>query len=259
MNDNIVVKLFTENATNYGLVNIDVWDLSLLEIRGYLKTFIADLFVDMVFKYKNGSRGDKTQPTIEELQIIFELVSAAGFKVSNVNIGNLIGNYVLQDGEKTGDTYPVNKSCPFKVIDLNSEDYYFATGWLDCAWRLVSGIKQERGSDIENIKREIERSIPFDPIILNEYGERLIESSPRIIGFSLYEYFVDHTKDDRAMGFLSVGLHDYCGGAIENIRVSEKFSALVCRKCCLHIPFPVEIKTCGELRRHMESQLKLLR
>lgn len=247
MNTKVLVDLFARNAPKYGLGNLDVWDLSPNQIRHYLKKFIADLFIEMVSKY-NKNQSDKIQPSREDEQIIFELVSAAGFKASHVNTGRLLGKYFDQDGA-TGETYKINSHCQFKVVNSNSDDYYFATGWLDCAWRVAND------KDIDRLKEEIERSIPFAPIYLTSEEDTLVENPPRTTDLARYEHFVDHTKDVSKLPFLSIGIHNYCDGAVERIRTSEKFSSLVCRKCCLRVTIPAEIKTYGELRQHMESKL----
>lgn len=224
----------------------------------YLKTFnaggtemyddIVNLFIELVSKY-NKNQSDKIQSSLEDEQIVFELVSAAGFRASHLTIGHLLGNYIHQDGEATGETYKINSHCPFKVISHSNNDYYFATGWLDCAWRVANN------KDAEQLKKEIERSIPLAPIYLTPEEDSLIEFPPRVTDFALYPYFVDHVQDASELGFLSLGIHDYCGGAMERTRTSEKFSSIVCRKCCLRIAVPAAIKTYGELRQYMESKL----
>lgn len=240
-----VIKLFAENAPKYGLGNLAVEDLNLNEIRYYLKRFIAELFVEVVQCDKN-----EDNTTLEKELVVCELVSAAGFEISHVVFKKTLhGNYLDQDGVKTGEVYKINKKCPYVVIDKNNNDYYFATGWLDCAWRVA------KDNNIKRLKEEIERSIHFAPIIIAPEGDTVVEFPPRPTDLARYEYFVDHKQDLSELEFLSIGLHNYCGGAIERIRISGDFSTLTCRKCCLRVPIPAKIKTYGELRQHMFNEI----
>ncbi len=211
-------------------------------------TEVASKFVDLVLKYERWDEV-KTIPA-DEIQILFEIVSAAGFPVKKVILGKLVGYYLDQDGSRTGKTYLVNSLCPFKVI-CEDGDHYFATGWLDCAFRrVVYGKKrQNEGRDklIEVIIKEIERSLPLEPIRLTPEGDFLCEypPSPRTSGF---EYFVKHTRDEDNLG-LCVGIHEFCNSWMERVRATKTHDAIVCRGCHLRVLFPKEVKTYGDLRQ----------
>ncbi len=92
----------------------------------------ASRFIDLVLRFKP-SEGIDLSP--EDILTLLKIVEVAGFKPKSLILGKLKGNYLDQDGSATGETYPINSICPLKVVDEKNEDNYFATGWLDCAWR----------------------------------------------------------------------------------------------------------------------------
>ena len=207
------------------------------------ETEIAASFVDLALKHDWGKV--KELPT-DEIQTLFATVSAAGFEPTKVVLGKLVGHYRDQDGSSTGETYPINSSCPYKVVSRDGNDHYHATGWLDRALYFA-----RRGTDrqerIKAIQHEIERSIPLKPIQLTAEGDLLREYPPS------GDYFVDHTRDDCELSSC-VGVHDYCNSWMDRARATKTHDAIVCRGCHLRVLFPKEIKTYGQLREVLESK-----
>ncbi len=216
-------------------------------------TDVATRFVDLTLKYKRWDEV-KTLPA-DEVQILFDIVSAAGFNPKKVTQGKLVGHYRNQDGSSTGKTYPINSLCPFKVTGEDGEDNYFATGWLDCALRrVVYGSPRHndnREKLVEVITEEIERSVPLEPIQLTPEGDLLREYPPSTLVFGL-EYFVKHTRDENNLGSC-VGTHMYCSGWMDRRGATKTHDALVCRHCHLRVLFPKEIKTYGDLRQALAA------
>src|SRR3989344_1709972 len=97
-------------------------------------TEIAAQFVGLALKHDWSKI--KELPA-DEVQILFVTVSAAGFEPTKVVPGKLVGHYRDQDGSSTGETYPINSSCPYKVISRDGDGDYHATGWLDSALSLA--------------------------------------------------------------------------------------------------------------------------
>ncbi len=215
---------------------------------------IALKFVDLVLKYE---KWDKVKELPEnELQILHYIVLVAGFNPKKVVPGKLTGHYRNQDGSRTGETYPINCLCPFKVINQEDGDHYFATGWLDCSFRRVAWgaarLKISREKLIETIIKEIKRSIPLIPIQLTPEGDLLQEYPPSMLAFGL-TYFVDHAKDDHQLNYC-VGVHKHCNGWMDRVRATETHDAICCRNCHLRVLFPKEVRTYGELRQALASQ-----
>ena len=206
-------------------------------------TEIAALFVDLALKHDWSKI--KELPA-DEVQILFATVSAAGFEPTKVVPGKLVGHYRDQDGSSTGETYPINSTCPYKVVSRKGDDHYFATRWLDCVLRRAR-IGIDRQQLIEAIRHEIERSVPLKPIQLSADGDFLREYPPS------GDSFMDHTRDDRELGSC-VGVHDYCNGWIDRTGATKMHNALVCRRCHLRVLFPKDIKTYGELRQALASK-----
>ncbi len=206
-------------------------------------TEIATAFVDLALKHDWNTV--KELPACE-VEILFAAVSAAGFEPEKVVPGKLFGNYRDQDGSSTGETYPINSSCPYRVINREGENHYHATEWLDSALRYAQE-KKDRQYLVEVIAREIERSVPLKPIQLTSDDDLLREYPPS------GSYSVNHTRDDRDLGSC-VGVHDYCNGWVDRRRATKTHDALVCRACHLRILFPKEIKIYGELRQYLSSK-----
>lgn len=204
---------------------------------------IEERFVDIALKYDWEKVKELSD---EEVQVLLETVSAAGFEPKSVVPGKLKGDYLEQNGSRTGDTYPINELCPYKVVSQEDGDDYFATGWLDEALcRVVHARNREDSQQlIEAIRSGIERSIPLQPVQLTSEGDLLREYPPSVHG----EYFVDHTRDTNKLNSC-VGVHMYCGGWMDRNRATKTRDAIVCRSCHLRVLFPKEVKTYGELRR----------
>jgi len=208
---------------------------------------IAEQFVDFVLRYDLSNKIKELKK--DDAKILFAVIKAAGFEAKEIIFGTLLGNYRDQDGSFTGETYPINKAFPFKVINEEGEDDYSATGWLDCAFcRVITVSKkgEERSSIVCAIANEIERSVPLSPIQMTNEGDMLCEypPSPNFLGL---EYFIDHCRDDRKLKGC-VGIHKYCKGYMDRIRSTEKSDVLVCRRCQLRVYFPKETETYGDLR-----------
>lgn len=215
----------------------------------------ATRFVD--FALKHSERGKvKNLPTDEAQTLFFDVVSAAGFDPQKVIPGRLVGHYLDQDGSRTGGTYPINGVCPFKVVDEDGDDNYFATGWLDCAlWRVVSGTtrhQENREKLVDVMIEEIERSIPLEPVQLTPDGDLLLECPPHGDGFG-FTYFVHHTRDKDVLDSC-VGVHAFCEGWMDRGRSTRTHDVIMCRSCHLRALFPRKVKTYGELRRALKSQ-----
>ena len=204
-------------------------------------TEIAASFVDLALKHDWSK-----ELSADEVQILFTTVSAAGFEPTKVVPGKLVGHYLDQDGSRTGETYPINGLCPYKVIDQDGEDHYHATGWLN---QILNFAKKEtdRQECIKAIQYGIERSIPLKPIQLTAEGDLLQEYPPSS------NYFVDHTRDDRELDSCA-GVHSFCNGYMDRIRATKTHDAIICRRCYLRILFPKEIKTYGDLRQVLTSK-----
>ncbi len=206
---------------------------------------LAAWFVE--FAKRHAKHDESTAFADEALKKMFDIVSAAGFEPSAVAVGTLVGNRYM-NGEYEG-TYKVNPHSPFKVIGEDGKDHWAATRWLNCLWELVNpqllfrvaNNPDELTALVDRIRREIERSAPFKPILIGPDGELLCESYP-----PSYGHFVDH-KNDESNIFNYAGVHKYCG-EVERKRVSATHDALVCRGCYLRVTFPSSVKTFGELR-----------
>lgn len=194
----------------------------------------AEQFVDCVH---DGERGPE-----KEASVFFKVVAAAGFEPSRIAPGRLIGDYLDQDGSRTGETYLINTTSPYKIIGQDGRDHYHATGWLDCMVRMAVKTR-DRDECIDRVKREIERSIPLEPIRLTEEGDMLEEYPPPPHN----GYLVDHARDTDAIK-MTAGVHVRCNGWIDCHETSATHTTLVCRKCHLRVSFPKTITTYGELR-----------
>ena len=204
---------------------------------------ITTAFVDLALKHDWG----KVQELPDaEVQILFATVSAAGFEPTKVVPGKVVGHYLEQDGGRSGETYPINGYCPYKVISRDGDDHYHATGWLDRAIRFAKN-GSGREERIEAIQREIERSVPLKPIQLNGEGDVLREYPPSGEGF------VNHTRDSCELSSC-VGIHDFCNCWMDRTHATKTHDAIVCRGCHLRVLFPKEIKTYGQLRAYTESK-----
>lgn len=211
------------------------------------ETGVATRFVDLVFTQKTWDKPGAFSE--DKTRILFDIVSAAGFSPGKVIPGKLYGNWRDQDGP-TRETYPINSLCPFKVVSREEKDDYLATGWLDCALRLVvygSRENKSREALVKAVAAEIERSIPLTPVPLTPGGDLLCEYPPRALAFG-FVYFVEHTRDTGELGYC-VGVHAYCNGWMDRHRATATHDAISCRSCHLRVLFPKEVKTYGDLRK----------
>jgi hypothetical protein len=207
---------------------------------------VATRFVDLVLKYKQWD--EVVFLSEEEIQVFFDVVSAAGFCPSS-----LVPGKVKVWNRDTKKEYYINKLCPLMVVcKEESGNNHLATGWLNDALRCVvngvgrTGREESREQCIKIIAAEIERSVPLTPIQLTPEGDMLCEDLPTI---NWGNYFVEHTKDSRDLGSSGVGVHQYCNGYIDRKRATKTHDAIVCRACFLRVLFPKEVKTYGELRQ----------
>lgn len=219
-------------------------------------TDIAEKFVDLVLAEK---QGDKIKEfTSEEAQIFFNIVSIAGFDPKEVKPGKLVGYYRDGDGERTGETYSINSLCPLKVIREDGDHHFFATGWLDCAFRrVVYGMERQnenREQLIEVVIKEIERSIPLSPIQITLEGDLLREYPPSTYALSGLSYFVEHSRDTDVLN-TCVGIHAYCNNYMNRHGATSTCDAIVCQGCHLRVLFPKEVKTYGDLRQALAFQM----
>jgi len=205
---------------------------------------IAIAFVDLV-----GECDQKTWKFHDEAYataVMLTLVQSAGFKATSVMPGMLRGNYLDQDGSKTGETYVVN-SFPYKVLGSNGNDFG-ATIWLDAQFHPVrgNGMGLTRLEIIENLVRAIRDSRPLTPIILTDVGDALRE-------YPVERVTAKHHRDDDSMatGTGCVGVHDACNGFVDRRGASTTHDSLNCRGCNLRICIPKSVKTYGDLRRHL--------
>lgn len=205
-----------------------------------METFdIATSFVDLALKY-NWSTVKKL--TDEELRILFETVSAAGFEPKKIVLGTLVGHYRDEDGD-TGETYPINGFCPYKVV---SDNDYHATGWLDRLLQLTIR-ETDRQKLIKIIQNEIERSVPLKPIQLTPDEDMLCEYPHS------KEYLTDHTRDEHKLSSC-VGVHCYCRGWMDRVGATKTHDAIICRNCHLRVLFPKKITTYGQLRETLAAK-----
>jgi hypothetical protein len=214
---------------------------------------VAASFVDLALSHDGWNEVE--QLPSEELQILFRTVSAAGFKPKAVVLGKLKGDWLDQDGSRTGQTYPINHLSPVKVMGQDG-DNYFATGWLDCALiRVVGGAKrgEDRNVLVKAVESEIRRSVPLPPIQLTPDRDLLREYPPRPIELGALPYFVDHSRDGEQLS-TCVGVHAYCGSWMDRVRATATHDAIVCRGCHLRVLFPKGIKTYGQLRQHLAAE-----
>ena len=220
---------------------------------------IASQFVDLA-RTHNWNDG-KIEFLKDEEEILFKIVRAAGFCVRGVELGRLTIQDKFDVEGENGERKRVNILCPFKVKDLEGDDYIFATGWLDCILRLAvyGGMKrvekESREKLIKAVSMEIEKSVPLEPIMFTKDGDLLVEYPLQPYTSGDFPYFVEeHVKDKNVLG-PCVGLHDSCGGWIDFKKSSSICNEIVCRKCRKKAVFSNEIKTFGELRRQLELTL----
>ena len=191
-------------------------------------------------------------------KLLVELIVSAGFSSCTIAFGKLKGNYLDQDGSSTGQKYSINTYCPYMVLDKDGDNHYQGTGWLEYAMSLASSQDETTEKIAEALAQEIERSVPMEPIILTEIGDKLCEYPPSgpSCAYGSSEYFVDHTRDDRKFSSC-VGIHDLCDCYMDRKAASETHDALSCRGCNLRVAVPKGVETYGDFRAHMAKVLTL--
>lgn len=208
----------------------------------------ATEFVDLVLQHETWSEVKWLH--IDNLNILLAAVIAAGFEARAVRKGTVSGYFRGPHGEHTTETYVLNAGCRFKVIALDGGDHRLATLWLVGA---VANVRMWR--DMDNYSREdiiaimmgvIEDSVPLRPIRLTNENDFLREFS-----------FKDstHTRDVDDVDHC-VGVHADCDGWVERRKKNSTHDQLVCHGCySLHVSFPREVKSYGELRQYLKESL----
>ena len=214
---------------------------------------IATRFVEMI-------RAEYKPPSLEprhfshdDQQVLLDLVNAAGFEASGLVEKRIRGHHRDEDGSATGETFPINGTCPFTVQffnddfrireDSRTKDHQRATGWLDSLVRGVFENRQHRTNDelAALVIKEVKAAMPMSPIPLDGYGN-LLKEYPAGGG-------VPHTHDsDELRG--QIGVHAVCNGFMELQPVSKEWRVIFCRQCCLRIYVPANLKTYSDLRKH---------
>jgi hypothetical protein len=93
----------------------------------------------------------------------------------------------------------------------------------------------------------------FEPIILNEYGDTLVDlpNSATGEGNAIYNHKSGRVKESK------IGIHDRCGGDIRCVPSSASHNALLCWKCCLRIGgIPVEVYRLAQLRQWCAQKIE---
>jgi hypothetical protein len=210
---------------------------------------VAARLVDLV-RDNAGKLRDSGSFSESEVRVLMDVVEAAGFDQVQLSPGKLRGNYLDQDGRRTGETYPINILCPFQVMNPSGHVHWVATGWLDCALQRVAHTFGDREKAIEDISHEILRSVPLEPIKLTHEGD-LLEEYPVD---TTNGYFVDHRRDGDTL-ISCVGIHKHCMGFMDRRTTSATHDVILCRACGLRVTFPREVKTFGELRQALAKRL----
>ena len=193
------------------------------------------------------------QPGEETNQILLEVLHQAGFKeIAAVAPGDL-----TSIDRETGKTNILNNASSLLAkTDSTFRAPFFdgsidnrASSWLEGIWRFVRDQHQDEDI-IEKIREAIEQSVPLEPIVINEFGERICEYPSTWRGV-----YTSHTRDTNEIG--SVVLHDVCNCWADIETVSDEYSVIVCRGCNLRVHFDSSIKTFGELRQYFADKLGL--
>lgn len=209
---------------------------------------VAARFVDFVIKHadrwEHGVRLD-----LPELLGITALLVNAGFAHKKIVEGKLV-YHPGRSKQKVLHSNPVNQLCPFYVVRTDNKPDYFATGWLDCAFRKVLYGHRWKGEERDELVRvilsEVHRSTPFRPITLPNDGGELHEfpPTPHCVGL---RYFVEHTRD-RHQASGCVGIHVPCGGYIHRYAATNTQDILGCQKCSNRAYIPKTARTYGDIR-----------
>lgn len=82
----------------------------------------------------------------------------------------------------------------------------------------------------------------IEPILLNKNGEKLND-------------YPNSEGGDKKRLSNPIGVHAICSGWVDIGKISETHKAIACRGCHLRIVIPKEIKTYGDLRKHLIKQI----
>jgi hypothetical protein len=192
----------------------------------------------------------------EDAPIIKDAVKLAGYEVNRLEEDKLFHQH---RGEGIKHDFIVNKRCPFIVVNQEGINDPIATAWLDSIFSVAMVLRVSKNDRVEKemlLLKELKQMLPIQPIRLTADGDILMDQlSPIELlpdGYKFPDYV---TQDEDAISNTLTGIHKYCGGFMECMRVTEKHKALVCRKCHLRILIPKEIATYAELREYMEESL----
>lgn len=199
---------------------------------------VAELFVRLVKDVKDWKELRELPP--HDLQVLLELVQVAGFEALAVVPGRI-------DGSRVSESWEINPLCRFKVLRLDGEDFYFATGWLDSIVRQTDFMKSGLTQGVDNVMKRIAESQPLTPIQLTPEGDILKELTPEP-DMVLHSYLVEHFRDETLISPTRIGYHQFCEGVFSRHRVTTRHDVLLCGKCHLRVRFPTTVNTYGELR-----------
>jgi len=211
------------------------------------RTDVVVRLIDVIYRYY-GLDGVMSLHNLPDWagQDFSDLLAAAGFEIDGVVRGQIRQADIV-----------VNDLCPFKAVKAGRGDV-FATGWLNAMVRLVApacaGNPMSNTAHqklTEQVREEIARSRPLEPILLTQEGDELVENPPSPQNSN---YLVGHTRDETELLLpknsesLLVGVHRYCEGRIYRHRATRLLDALVCCKCHLRVPMLTDTYSFDDLR-----------
>ena len=177
--------------------------------------------------------------------VVLDVLCMAGFEVHHVKVKSLRGHYRDQDGTSTGETYPINPSCPLTVVSINwvnfdrqeeEEDDYRATIWLNNTVETVAAIRDDEQATAK-LAGIVTEAVPMLPIRLTWFGDTMVEPPS----------LDSHIREDDLIWKRSV-IHGQCMGYLDLHRCSDEWRSISCRKYRFHVYVPSNINTFGELR-----------
>lgn len=213
-------------------------------------TGTVSLFVDLILKHR-GKRGQLRARlkslSFKERDVLLRLVQDAGFSADRLVRGKVVGHI----GAKR-EKFLINNVCPFKVVDRDGGDLYFATGFLNCAIWYAGEPKvlrrKKRAEIVGYLETAVEDSRPFDPIRLNQKGDFMVSFARAAKSFSRPPYFVGRLKDHDEIGTsIIAGVHAGCGGPM-----CYSPGKLTCRSCDLLVAVPLDVVTYGDIRKALQ-------
>lgn len=201
---------------------------------------VAAMFVHLVRRFKDWKEVREIPP--RDIVVLLELVQVAGFEATAVIPGRI-------DGSRISESWVINPDCRFKVLGMDGQDAYFATGWLNSMVRHTSFMKIDDplARAIDRTLERIWQSQPLNPIQLTPEGDFLKELMPKH-DQGMRDYLVDHLRDTSIIPSDRIGYHQFCNGVFSRHRVTATHDVLLCGKCHLRVCFPTTVNTYGELR-----------